>query len=181
MSDLPITTTVEEDDEVQVQLDKLARWPKLALWFKLFMDRSNKDTYGNRTGAALIAYNLDRTNSTSYNTAGVIGCQNYKKLKNLASLYYEQEGLTVKVQLDMLAAKAAESKSAKFMEMLLQITNVYEPKALIAIQNNTLNHVQVTPSEEARLDKDFAEFLEQKYNKAPVVTVNSSTPQTSTG
>ena len=164
-----------EEKELQQILEKVHAYPKLNKWVTLFLDASNTETWGNRTASALIAYNLDRTDPKQYNTAMCIGYQNYRKLQNVASEYAEQLGFTAGKQIELLIAKAAESTNAKYMQMLLEITGMYNPKQAMSIQNTQVNNnfnntnVQITPEEEKQLSREFAEFIDAKYRGKPAM------------
>ncbi len=152
-----------EDEQLNTLLNSERSSPKFAKWGQLFLDKSNKQTYGNRTQSAIVAYELDPI--TQYSSAGTIGHENYNKLKHLGMMYIEQAGMTAGVQLDLLVSKAVNSPNAKFLQMLMEISGVYTPKPSIAIQNIQNNQVvQITKEEEMKLDKEFSDFINAKYS-----------------
>lgn len=174
MSDLPDTSLLTEDEQLQKTLAAFDKFPKLHMWSSLFIS-GPKDVKGNRTACALIAYSLDREDPKQYATARVIGSQNFTKLNSLAADYLEAQGITTASQLDLLAAKAVGSNNATYLKMLMEITGTYVPKPSIAVQNNTqnnFNNIQVTPEEEAAFDKEFADFITAKYSPPPVVAAS---------
>lgn len=61
---------------------------KFKEWITLFMDKSNREYYGNATKCALKVYDTD-----NYNSASCIGYQNYRKLQNLLLMLLEEEQL----------------------------------------------------------------------------------------
>lgn len=172
MSDQLPNQLPPEEEELQKILRKIHSYPKLNKWVVLFLDASNKETWGNRTASALIAYNLSREDPKQYAVAMSIGFQNFRKLKNIASEFIEKQGWTAGKQLELLTAKAVDTNNAKYMQMLLEITGVYDPKATVQIQNNTqINNtaVQISSEEEQQLNKEFAEFIEAKYRGKPAM------------
>src|SRR6266700_2535123 len=80
-------------------------------WVAFVMDKKNKETYGNLTKAAAVAYGYDLNNTTEYNTAYVMGRQNYEKLKDLSSIYYDKRGVSLAMWLDVALAKMATSNN----------------------------------------------------------------------
>lgn len=168
---LPILS--EEEKEIEQILGKLNATPKLARWINLFLDKSSKETYGNRTQSAIMAYNLDP--QTQYYSAGVIGHENFKKLKMVASEYFEREGMTVGKQLDLLVAKAVNTNNAKYLITMMEMTGVYTPKPTIAVQNNTQNNisVQMTQERAKEFKEDFTKFINAKLDTAPVLNLDA--------
>jgi len=152
-----------EDEQISILLQSERQSPKFAKWGQLFLDKSNKTTYGNRAQSAIAAYELDPI--TQYNSACVIGSENYSKLKVLGMAYLEQAGMTAGVQLDLLVSKAVNSPNATFLKMLMEISGVYTPKPSIAIQNIQNNQiVQISKEEEASLNKQFEDFINAQYS-----------------
>lgn len=176
----------EEEEELQDVFKHYARYPKLMRWIQLFLDPTQKETYGNRTAAALLAYNYDRKDPVQYNSAMCIGYQNYRKIQTLAAELLQQKGWTVEKQMELLSAKAVNSTNARYVQMLMEITGVYNPKAPIQVQANTqINNnpanpsiptgpLQIDPEEQKRLSADFEEFLDAKYRGKPAM--NPDTP-----
>lgn len=146
-----------EEKELQEELTRIQKFPKLREWTRLFLDKTNKLTYGNRTQSAIAAYNLDP--EKQYLTAGKIGSENYKKVKGLASAYYDREGLTTEKILNLLAAKASSSNNSKFLEMLMGITDIYEAKPSVAVQNNTQINIDATSEQQVDWNAKFLSFL----------------------
>lgn len=166
MADLPEVIEQDEKALLQKELNKLERYPKLNKWLQLFLDRTNKQTFGNRTQSAIVAYDLDPVNQ--YRTAMTMGWENYRKLETVASQYLEAQGMTAGKVIDLITAHAV-NKGGKALEMLGYLTGVYNPKlATINIQNNTQvnNNTTVTMDDPniKTFQQDFAEFLEGKYN-----------------
>ena len=171
MTNKPVLS--DEEEKLALELHKLDLYPKLRKWLELFLDKSNKLTYGNRTQSALEAYNLDPI--TQYFSAGKIGQENYKKLSNLAALYYEQEGMHTSNVLELIASHAVAGKP-KALEMLADLTGVYASKPQILVQNNVqVNNGLQLPKEEAEeLAAEFTEFIQSKNKPQPVPNPETS-------
>lgn len=148
MSDTTIQV-IPTDEDKQVQEAKIAvakkyyLTPKYMEWEKLFLDKSNKETFGNATASALIAYSLDRNDPKAYSVAGHIGHENYKKVKDLRKRYWRENGLTHGKFLNLYNNLVIERKDvnmlyamAKDMEIELpQYEQITGPK--VGQQNNT--------------------------------------------
>ncbi len=173
-SGLPIQTGSEEKNELQKELDKIASHPKMARWISLFLDKTNKQTYGNKTQSAILAYNLYPI--TQYASASVMGHENLKKLKTLASTYHDADGMTTGKVLDLIAAHAVAGKQ-KALEMLADLTGVWNPKAQVLIQNNTqVNNttIQETAQEIETAKQEFRDFINAKYKNSTVTDGTNS-------
>jgi len=145
MSDLAVKP--DEEKELQEAKIEVAKsyylTPKYQLWESYFLDKKNKDTYGNATASALKAYNLDREDPKAYRVARVIGSKNITKVNNLRKEYFEAQGLTYGRMLDLYNNVLIERKDinmlyalAKDMGMPLpKYENITGPKVLN--QNNT--------------------------------------------
>jgi hypothetical protein len=176
----------EEEQEIQDVFKHYARFPKLMKWIQLFLDKENPETWGNRTASALIAYNLDRNNPSQYQSARAIGYQNFTKLHTVAGEVLQQQGWTVEKQLELLTAKAVSSNNARFTQMLLEITQIYNPKAPAVQVNTQVNNnpatptappgpLQIDPEEQRRLSADFEEFIDNKYKGKPAMNPDNPT------
>lgn len=170
MSDISRLPFSEEEKELQDVLYKFERFPKLACWFQLFLDKQNKfglNTWGNSTQSALHAYNLDSSDPKQYATACSIGSQNFRKLKVQTQIYYEMDGLTAGKVLDLIASKAITTNNAKYLIMLAELTGIYEQRPNIAVQTNmqvnNQHPVQISPEEQKELANEFEDFLDWKY------------------
>lgn len=103
----------DEDKELQEAKIEVAKkyylTPKYSKWEEFFLDKSNKETFGNATKSACAAYDLDPTDPKAYSVAGVIGSKNIKKVKNLRQKYWIARGWTTGKLLDLYGKKAIES------------------------------------------------------------------------
>jgi hypothetical protein len=95
---------------------ELIETQKFRDWTAAFLDKSNKETYGNATQSALAVYNTD-----NYSSAGVIGHDNLKKLKNLGSAYADSKGLSFGRMIDIAASKMATSDRTDWWDRLMEV------------------------------------------------------------
>lgn len=102
---------------------------KFQKWCKLFTDETS-ETYGNATKSALKAYK-----TKSYSTAGTIGHENLKKLKNLGLMFTESNGVDVKELWKILAAKAIKGSYEQTLSFMERI-GVIDPVAPGAANQN---------------------------------------------
>lgn len=165
MADEPTILTPEEK-ELQDIFKKTKATPKMARWIQLFLDKNNKVTFGNRTQSALLAYGLNKDDPTDYNSARHIGWENYTKVNNLAAEYLEQQGMNTAKILDLIVAQATSKNYGKALQILTEITGIYNPKPTTMIQNNTAI-VQASMSDEQREDWNgkFKAFLKTQIRK----------------
>lgn len=129
-----IPSPVSQEDQLLEKVKtktgkKFLNSPKFQQWYRLFTDKSNKDTFGNSTQAAIQAYNLDPV--TQYGTARVMGCENLAKLNNAASDILHKKGLTFNAMLEIGIKKMIKSNSfdpwLMYMEMLGYPVPNYKP------------------------------------------------------
>ncbi len=154
----------EEEQELLDLWQQYARYPKLYRWLELYFDKKNQfalNTYLDKTESAFQAYNIPRENEQY---AWEIGSKNASKCKVWAMRYYEIKGMTKEKVLDMIAALAYQGKPLA-LQILSSLTDVYQPKPSLAIQNNTqINNItQVTPEEKTELNRQFEAFIDDKY------------------
>lgn len=98
-------------------LTERANTKKFELWCNLFLNKSSQ-TYGNATQSAIKAYRLKKK---QYHSAGVIGHENLKKLKNFGLRFEENDGRTVQDWYKILASKALNGsyeQVADFMQKM---------------------------------------------------------------
>ena len=85
-------------------------------WVRFFTDPKNKETYGNATKSALKVYN-----TKNYDSASVIGHENLKKLKHVASIYAETRGVGYGQMIDIALAKMAQAQSPEWWDRLMKM------------------------------------------------------------
>ncbi len=98
---------------------------KFSTWTMCFLDSSDKQTFGNLTQSALKAYQLDP--KEQYFSAAVIGSENYKKLKKIASYYADQKGYSLGNLIDIAYEKMLNSNSCDWWDRLVKLFG-YEQK-----------------------------------------------------
>ena len=151
--------------------------PKFESWRQLYLDKNNKETFGNATQSALKAYNLDP--NIQYGTARVIGHENLTKLNNLRLTvreYLEENGFTLPVFINHALQKMTDPKviSIQWWLALMKLAGYIDEKPSIAVQNNVqvnnkIEQVQISPEEEKQLNQDFADFISAKARSAPAM------------
>lgn len=165
--DTPVIPDVEEpvesqeDKELKAELESLNRYPKLRKWAQLFTDKSNTATYGNRTESAMQAgYNVkDRV------SAAQIGAQNFRKLKGLATLFAEDQGVTFNKLMTTISARALTNENPKWTELFMEILGYRDAKGVVVnFNNNTQNNTQINVNapEVKDFDKEFKNYLKQE-------------------
>lgn len=186
-NNLPNTDNLPELD---ISAYKLT--PKYEEWQRLYLDKNNTVTFGNSTRAALIAYNLDE--ATQYGSARVIGHENLTKLNNLRTLvndYLQENGFTLPVFLNHALQKMSTDNSDRWWKNLLMLAGLIDPKRTVinntatagaaakAEANTSNDFIQISPEEEKRLSREFAEFVDSKYRGKPAM--NPDAPQGTSG
>lgn len=154
----PVLT--DEEKELQQALIPFKKYPKLKKWTELFLDKSNKATYGNRTESAMQAYDCGNRAD-----AATIGSQNYRKLKGLALNFFEDKGVTVEKLLDVLAARALTSDKAEWWKLAAEVVGIHDPKLpSVVVNNNTQNNitVDVNGQEMESFNESFQRFVESQ-------------------
>ncbi len=156
-----------ESIEVQAIDQGFRKSPKFSLWVNYFLDKDNQfglNTFGNQTQAAIHAYNLDTV--SQYQSAAVIGHENLKKLKSVASAYLTKKGLTFGTMLDIAAAKMAKSTNPQWWMIVAEMMGIIEPQGkLNSTQTTQINisaNTVISKEEQDQWDKDFLKFLETR-------------------
>jgi hypothetical protein len=98
---------------------------KYKRWEELFFDKHNKETYGNATRSALVAYSLDE--KTQYNVAAQIGMANMRKHENIIGKYYEGKGVTAAKMYDILFDKMLMAKNPDLLFAIAEKMGVLMP------------------------------------------------------
>lgn len=190
----------EEDKHIE-QLKKKSgkrflNSPKFQQWYKHFYDKGNKETFGNATRSAMLAYNLDPVKQ--YSVASSIGSENLKKLDNAGKELLEKKGVTYSTFMDIGFNKMLKSNNPDlwyaFAEMLKYPVPQYKPVTNATfIQNQTNNQFNAgamsvkmiqDDDENAQVEgQDFTFDGETKDNAIESVEVkeeNGATNQTDT-
>lgn len=101
-------------------------------WTKYFLDIKNPETYGNATKSALRVYNTE-----NYSSAGVIGHENLKKLKNMSVIVTDQLGYGFADLMKIGLAKMMKGQYDDWDRMMVRL-GYFEPEKKIGsiVQNN---------------------------------------------
>lgn len=118
---------------VNKKIDKIKVGKKFKEWTALFLDKSNREYYGNATKCALKVYNTD-----NYATAGSIGSQNLKKLKNIGGIILENEGFGIGEMMKIGMAKVMSGNYGDWDKMMERL-GYFEPPAKNPEGGNTFN------------------------------------------
>jgi len=105
---------------------------KFQEWVALFIDRSNKEFWGNRTRCALKVYNTE-----NYASAASIGHQNFKKLQLVGAAMLEEKSLGYGELMEIGAAKMIKGSYGDW-ESFMQQMGYFEPKSKGG-EGNTFN------------------------------------------
>lgn len=158
--------TIEESSEqieaTQIETTKktFKGTPKFNEWCRLFLDKSNEETFGNKTQSALQAYNLDP--KSQYHVGGQIGYENFKKLETFASSYADSKGYTVGKLLDHAYLKFLKSDSPEWWDRLMDYFGYRSMKPQVMVQNNTQTNTQINvvpEGEQKTFNDQFRDFI----------------------
>jgi hypothetical protein len=151
-----------ENNQVEEVKKQYKLTPKFNKWCDLFFDKTNKQTYLNRTQSAIQAYSLDPI--AQYNAARVIGSQNYAKLNNVASEIAENKGYTMDKWLDVGWLNALKSDSPEWWDRIGDTLGFRSMKPQVQIQNNTQNNtiVNVGEEEQKSFNDQFRNFIKNQ-------------------
>lgn len=114
--DISVVSPVEivpQEDKKEEEI-KYIETLKFNAWCELFLDKSNKETFGNATQCALKTYDCK-----TYSSAGVVGHENLKKFKNLRLSLVERDGWGAKKMIDVgLALMIKRGMAPSWGEMM---------------------------------------------------------------
>lgn len=141
--------------------------PRFTRWRELYFDKDNLfklNTFKNRTLSAIHAYELDPNDPKQKKYAYKLGSKNARKCKNWAQEYLSELGVTPEKILEVIAAKALNTDNPRYMQLLAEITGVYNPKAQVVINNNNQNNTQINISEAEKenFDEQFRKLVESR-------------------
>lgn len=150
--------------------------PKFQEWYRLFTDRTNKETFGNATRSALIAYNLDE--KEQYWSGATIGKENAKKLQNVAFEILSRKGVTHATMLDIGFNKMLKSSNFDswfmFMEMLGMEVPKYKPVSSPTVYLQQNNNIEGGVTVYGQLtDEQLDAVIESKRRKIGVIATSS--------
>ncbi len=175
-----------EEEEIKEILDnepkiKYRQSPKFNRWLDLFLDKGNKYNlspapFGNATQSAIYAYSLNK--ETQYWVGAQIGHKNIKKVKNLASLYLDKQGVTYGKMTDIIFNKMLKSNSPDMWFMILEMLGHPVPKYTprtnpFVFMYNQKNNINVEGGDSlAKLTDEQLDYLieskTREINTAPI-------------
>lgn len=161
-----IQTDADEEKEITEVKKKYYLTPKFQRWVELFLDKSNNETFGNATRAALQAYNLDE--EKQYSSASDIGYKNMRKVENLGSMYAAKKGFGFGNLMDIAMNKAISTDNPGWWDRVAEMIRVRDRKVdekNSTITNIQINQFQLNSQEVDVLNKEFMTFLDGKYRK----------------
>lgn len=173
MINIPPLKPIDEEQEVQVIKQEVEKkyivTPKYSLWEEHFFNKKNKETFGNATKSACLAYNLDPNDPKAYRVAANIGTQNVKKCKHLRKRYWEEQGMTHGKLLDLYNNMMVERKDVNMLYSVAQdidaelpeYLHTTTPKNAIAQQNN-FNFGEGGVNLAQLSDEQLKQFVESK-------------------
>lgn len=149
----------EEEQELANALSPFNQSPRLQRWVELFLDKNNKETYGNRTECAMRVY--DCKNRA---VAATIGSQNFKKLNGVASIFADDKGITFEKLMDVAMARALSAQDSSWWTLVMDMLGYRDLKPAVVVQNNTQNNTQynLNAPEVVDFNKNFKKFLESQ-------------------
>ena len=123
-------------------------------WVELFMDKTNKDTFGNATQSAMVAYGYE---PHQYTTAAQVGHRNVKKVKNLGAMYADKQGASFGKLMDVALSRAFSEKNPAWWDRVMEVSGY---KDQIIENNNTQVNVFNMGDEKVKsFNEKFKEFL----------------------
>lgn len=157
-----VSNTNEEEQKKYILTKKFEDWVMYftTKGYSIEVNGQKRNTYGNRTTSAIKAYDLDPVKQ--YNSACVIGSENFRKLKDAGSMFAEDLGLTYDFMLDVGKAKLGE-KGTKMWELMMDTLGYREMKAEPTPQGGTQNNTfNITVNEAQDFESSFKKFLESQ-------------------
>lgn len=137
--------------KIPIKKDEFVEWVEKEI---------EEETYGNKTFSAIVAYGLDPVKQ--YQSAAVIGYENFKKLKGFASMHLERQGFTVDKLIDIAANRAVTTENKAWWDEVAILSDIKQPPGTpMMVQNNTqINNVDINAPEAIDFNKKFKKFLE---------------------
>ncbi|OGG34837.1 MAG: hypothetical protein A2427_00430 [Candidatus Nealsonbacteria bacterium RIFOXYC1_FULL_40_7] len=120
---------------MQTKLINYRETAKFNLWAKYFTDASNKDTWGNATQSAIIAYKY--SSPGQYHLASITGSKNMRKYELLAPSMLDKIGFSFG-ELLKIGVKKMLDGNYKDWDALMERLGYFEGKDAIQ-QNNQYN------------------------------------------
>lgn len=123
-----LETDEQQLDRVEKQEEQKKRYltPKYLEWERLYLTKSNKETFGNATQSAITAYNLDPIKQ--YGVASQIGHENIRKHKQIHKRLFEELGITTGKLLEVIWNKAVVSNNLDLLQWVIDLVDADLPK-----------------------------------------------------
>lgn len=131
MNDKPTLLQQEDKEVLESRIAESKKYyitPKYKLWEELFLNKGNKETFGNATISACVAYDLDPADPKAYNVASNIGSKNIRKSKDIARKYWEKKGLTHGKLLEAYNNIMIERKDVNMLYATAKMMGIELPK-----------------------------------------------------
>jgi len=114
---------------------------KFDAWVHFYFDKNNKTTHLNATQSAISAYGYNP--EAEYSTACVTGHRNVRKVKSLASIYGEEQGMGFKEMIDFAIKQMREVKSESaqlgWWDRLWELLYAGNEKEVMFMERQSLN------------------------------------------
>lgn len=168
-------------EEKQIEKAKLrsgkhfTKSPKFQEWYRLFTNKSNKETFGNATQSTIQAYNLDP--ESQYGVARQMGSENLAKLDNAFGEILAKKGVTFGSMVDIGFNKMLKSNSfdswLMFLEMLgAPVPNFKPISSPTVYMNQVNNNIEGGVTVYGQLtDEQLDAIIESKRRKAGVNSI----------
>jgi hypothetical protein len=157
MNDLvPIESSEELKEFEEIKQEELRLTIKQKEWLRLYLDNSKTSDgkyhpwFGNKTQAALKAYNLNP--ETQYFTASKIAQQNYQKLSNATANLLEKQGISEQTLVSVAAKNMLTTKDIRWFEKVEEMMGMNKPKSPEVVVNQ-------------QVQTNYFNDLKGKYNK----------------
>lgn len=150
--------------------------PKFKAWRDYFLDKSNKQTFGNATQSAILAYNLNPKDQ--YWSAASIGKDNLQKLQTVGVEYLEKVGITPGMVYQVFWNKALASQNLELLVCLSEWMGIPLPKNLplkqgFVIQQNNQYNFEGGVNLQGLSDEQLDQLIESKASQVRTLPVAS--------
>lgn len=118
---------------------------KFNSWVDYYFNKNNKTTHLNATQSAIAAYGYDPV--VDYSSACVTGHRNVRKVKSLASIYGEEQGIGLKEMMDFAIKQMKEVKSESaqlgWWDRVWELLYPNNEKELVLMEKQSINqHIE---------------------------------------
>lgn len=156
----------EEKEVTQVKIEEAKKYyltPKYKLWEEYFTKKKYKDTFGNATRSAALAYGIDNIDDDpkAYNVAHSIGQKNVQKCTNLKRLLLDQMGITHKRMYELYNNMIIVKKDVNLMYSLAEEAGIELPEYQ-HVEDTKVNVQQNTQINAQDVQVTFSPMIEKK-------------------